>query len=573
MAFAVRAELERRRSTLLSHLALMDDQTSLPGYLLAVHARIDEAIDHAGFDADQQRMLRATVARPRAVGLANPYGDPLCLTFLVARAYGRRMDRQAAHVGAFALLYVLSLDLFDDVQDEDLDGKPHESAPSAIAINDAIALLFLALDELRRGIELEKSAERKAAYLALFSSVSLRAVAGQHRDLAGSANAPSTEEVLAMHEAKTSSVCLLVECGALLGRVDADARATLHGLGEHFAGFIQVRDDLRDIFGKPLSPDLVAQKHTYPLACLLESGTPEEREALTKLLAELPGSMDDLRSLFYRSGAVERTAEKLEELRTSIHGAVAATERDGAPLRTLLELVDGLASAVYEPPPIDATVHLYAPTKGFHGKVHREQERFIERMSGYGVAPRPKLRPWHHPHWMYEPQTRTIHYPDLEDLRFDVVPFQAALLGVDDLEEVATIMERQLPLVLAHEMFHAWRHAAGRLSEDHWHEEWAANQLSVAYGARHARGALRSAVSLAGRILERHGERTGSELEEVLSRCEERGAARGYGLDMIGVALVTLEMVRRIAIARPELGACTERWLGLGARSPLRATA
>jgi len=550
----------------------MISQISLPSYLLSVHERIDEAIEHAGFEADQQRMLRATLARPRAVGLANPYGDPLSLTFLVARAYGRHMDRQAAHVGAFALLYVLSLDLFDDVQDEDLEGKPHASAPPAIAINDAIALMFLALDELRRAIELEKSAERRAAYLALFSSVSLRAVAGQHRDLAGSVRTPSPEEVLAMHEAKTSSVCLLVECGALLGRVDPRARATLHRLGEHFAGFIQVRDDLRDIFGKPLSPDLVAQKHTYPLACLLESGTREEREALAKLLGELPGSMDALRSLFYRSGAVEKTAEKLEELRASIHESVAATERQGAPFRILLELVDGLAAAVYEPSPVEATTRLYAPTKGFHGRVRREQERFIERMSAYGVAPRPKLRPWRHPHWMYEPETQTIHYPDLEDLRLEVVPFQASLLGVDDLEEVASIMERQMPLVLAHEMFHAWRHSAGRLSEDHWHEEWAANQLSVAYGAQHARAALRSAVSLAARVLERHAERSDLDFDEVLSRCPTRGEARGYGLDMLGVALVTLEMVRRIVSARPELGACTDRWLGLVTPSPLRIT-
>lgn len=550
----------------------MHTQTSLPSYLRAVHERIDEAIAHAGFDVEQQRMLRATLAKPRAVGLANPHGDPLCLTFLIARAYGRRMDRQAAHVGAFALLYVLSLDLFDDVQDEDLEGKPHASVPAAIAINDAIALMFLALDELRRAIELEKSAERRAAYLALFSSVSLRAVAGQHRDLAGSVKASSAEEVLAMHEAKTSSVCLLVECGALLGQADDRARATLHALGEDFAGFIQVRDDLRDIFGKPLSPDLVAQKHTYPLACLLERGAPEEQAELERLLGELPGSMDELRALFYRSGAVEQTAEKLEELRGSIHAAAAATERDGAPLRMLLELVDGLAAAIYEPPPLEVSARLYAPTRGYHGKVRREQERFIERMSAYGDAPRPKLRPWRHPHWMYEPESATIHYPDLEELRAEIAPFQAALLGIDDLEEVASIMERQLPLVLAHEMFHAWRHAAGRLSDDHWHEEWAANQLSVAYGARHARGALRSAVSLADRVLERHAG-SGLDFEAVLSRCATRGETRGYGLDMMGIALVTLEMVRRIAHARPELGPSAERWLGLSRMQPLRESA
>jgi geranylgeranyl pyrophosphate synthase len=551
----------------------MLSEVSLPSYLQRVHERIDEAIESAGFDADQQRMLRSTLVKPRAVGQANPHGDPLSLTFLVARAYGRRMDRQAEHIGAFALLYVLSLDLFDDVQDEDLEGKPHASAPPAIAINDAIALLFLALDELRRGIELEKSVERRAAYLALFSTVSLRAVAGQHRDLAGSVRATSSDEVLAMHEAKTSSVCLLVECGALLGRADRAARATLHVLGERFAGFIQVRDDLRDIFGKPLSPDLVAQKHTYPLACLLESGSPDDREALTTLLAELPGSMDALRSLFYRSGAVEKTAEKLEELRSSIHDAVAATGRDGAPLRTLLDIVDGLAAAVYEPPPVEATTHLYAPTKGFHGKVRREQERFVERMSAYGEAPRPKLRPWRHPHWMYEPETQTIHYPDLEDLRLEVVPFQAALLGMDDLEEVASIMERQLPLVLAHEMFHAWRHSAGRLSDDHWHEEWAANQLSVAYGARHTRSALRSAISLADRVLERNRDHWPTSAEGVLSRCRTQGETRGYGLDMLGIAFVTLEMVRRIANECPELGSSSERWLGLGAPSALRITA
>jgi geranylgeranyl pyrophosphate synthase len=522
---------------------------TLQDFVARVHERLATVVAHPSFHPTQVALLDATLARVRPRALAQPLGDPLSVTYLVARAHGRPVDAQMVHVGAFCALYVLSLDLFDDVQDDDLAGKPHAVIGAPIAINDAITLLFLALEELRAAISLEGDEAVRAMYPELFGRVSLRAVSGQHRDLLGAPGALTPDEVLAMQEAKTSSVSLLAECGALLGGADVGQRAHYRALGEALALFIQVRDDLRDIFGKELSPDLATGKVSYPVACLLETGTDEERAELARLAVGLPGSMPALRDLFYRSGAVERSAETLERLREQIHGHVAATHQDAATLRLLLDVVDGLAASVYAPPPLEATRALREPTAGWHARVRAEQARFLERMAPLGSIEAPALRPWHLPHWMYVPATHTIHYPDLEGLGDEALPFQAWLLDEPDLDRVAAIVAGQAPLVMAHEMFHAWRHVSGRMTEDAWHEEWAANVLSVAYGARFEPAALASSVALARDVVARFPEGLGQAGHAALARCEEPGPCRGYELDLLEVAVVGLEMVRRLAEA------------------------
>ena len=69
-----------------------------------------------------------------------------------------------------------------------------------------------------------------------------------------------------------------------------------------------------------------------------------------------------------------------------------------------------------------------------------------------------------------------------------------------DMTEVTRILWEQVPAVLAHEMFHYWRHVAGCITEDYWHEEWAANQLAVAYARQYANDVLVASVQLAERI-------------------------------------------------------------------------
>ncbi len=529
---------------------------NLIGYLDRVYNLVSTAIAGSSFHHEQQELLQKVVSEPHGSAKREPLGDPLSTIYLIATAHERRMDRQAAHVGAFCLLYILSLDLFDDVQDEDLAATPHAEVSPAIAINNAIALGFLALDQLRLAITLEDDPQRRLRYLELNCRISLTAVAGQHRDLMGTALAPTPEQVLQIHQAKTSSLTLLTEAGALLGRCDTQAQMGYRTMGEQVAKFIQIRDDVRDIFGKNVSPDLSTGKVNYPIACFYEAADANQREHFHRLVQQLPESMPALRTLLYEAGAVERSATALEQCRETIHQQVAVLGQQPAPLRLLLDIVDSLAESVYQPPRIDSSRHLWKPRGIWHQRVRAELDRFCERTRSLGLPAPPQLRPWHLPQWMYVPEKRTIFYPDIEGLPREVLPYQAQLLGIDDLDEVARVMHEQIPMVVAHEMFHFWRDAVGRLSRDHWHEEWAANRLAVAYARSYAPEVLNRSLSLAERVLTLHGGVPSPAAETVLKRCARYDEnASGYRMSMLEIALTALEMIKRLAAERPEVDA------------------
>lgn len=537
----------------------------LSRHLRDTHARVREAVDRADFCDDQRSLLRATVERALAAG-SGGFGDPASLTFLLACAHGRPDPRACAHVGAFCMLYILALDLFDDVQDDDLAGKPHADAGSAIAINSAIALSFLAQRELHAALPSLPSSRHQRALLDVADRTGLAAVAGQHRDLLGSAGASTPAEVLAMQQAKTSSVILLAECGALLAGGDDTVRAHHRHIGEQLAQLVQVRDDLRDIYAKELSVDLKTGKLTYPLACYLDGASEAKRRELYRELDALPASMSRVRKLLYDRGAVARSARAVETCRRAIHERVAVMDvaRPGY-LRLVLDVVDELSSGIYVVPELAPTAALRRPGNGaFARRVVEERRRLVERLRPFGLPEDlPALAPWHQPHWMYLPDRHTIYFPDIDDLGDEILPFQAMLLGCDDLDEPRDRLTAQVPVVLAHEMFHFWRDATGRLTDDHWHEEHAANALSVAYARELEPEALSDALDLAARVIARSPEHLDEPARQLLVDCERpRPGAGGYGMAPGKIAVVTLEMVRRLAATEMTLAGRIAELLG-----------
>lgn len=532
-------------------------------FLTDTCATVARSLDRLDCHPSQRALLRATTDRLEAALHRHPEANPLSLAAIIAAAWGRPLDRQASEVGAFCLCYLASLDLFDDVQDDDLAGKPHQEAGPPLAINTALTLLFLALQALRRAMELEREPTLRLEYLRLFNRVSLSAAAGQHLDLLGEAGAFSPDEVLDMQRGKTSSVALIAECGALLARRDEEDRARYRRVGERLALIVQIVDDLRDIFGKEVSPDLLTSKITYPIACFLEEASPAELARFRELVSELPGSMRRIRQLLYDAGVVERCAMTLERLREELHGTIVQTGNPSAHHRLLLTVVDGLVGTVYEPDPIAVSAHLWRPRGGWHDRVRSEFDAFIACATPLGLPTPPRLAPWHLPHYLYEPSGRTIYYPDLEELSAEILPFQGALLGTGDLDAVKQIMSEQLPVVLAHEMFHFWRSAAGRLTSDSWHEEYVANRLAVGYAQEHCPAALASALELARRVSVRFPLALDDRARAVLLRCAEYVEDGGYGMDMLQTATVQLEMVTRLAAARPVFAADCEQLLSI----------
>ena len=523
-------------------------------FLTAVQRRLHVAVQHPAFHITQQELLERSVGSCRLDAPANMLGEPLALLYLVARAWGRELDEQAERVAAFCQLYMLAADLMDDVQDDDLDGKPHAAMGPALAINTAVTLLFLSLRELHESIELERDPARKAAYLRLFGRVSLLAAAGQHRDLMGREAASTPEQVLEMHRAKTSSVSLLTECGALLARCDDQATDAYREIGEQLVMLVQLRDDLRDIFGKQKSPDLEGAKMTHPVACYLASASPAEAARFDELVRRLPESIGELRQLLYESGAVESSAIQLERCRAAIHRRIADMAHTAPAHRTLLDIADSIAETVYAPSPLQVTRHLWEPQGAWHEAVRHELSVFMKRMDWLGCPQVPELRPWHNSEWVYAVDRNTLYYPDIEGQPEEVLPLHAALLGTDDLHHVASVIRSQLPALMAHEMFHFWRNATGRLTTDHWHEEWAANRLTVAYLARYAPETLQETLALARSVLAQHAGVLGSNAERILARCPSpTPRATGYDVDLFEAALIHLNMLLMLAASPDDL--------------------
>jgi geranylgeranyl pyrophosphate synthase len=544
----------------------MDHSTGLVGFLARVERHVDQTIALGNFEASQRDLLLASAAQYRPRTHKNPLGDPLAVFYLIVRAHRDELDEQGVELASFCSFYLLALDLLDDVQDHDLSGKPHSAVGAGMAINDALTLLFLGLSALERCMRLEKSAQRRMLYLKIVNRVALTTGRGQHRDLLGERGARGPSEVLGMQREKTASAALLCECAALYAGVTDEERERYRVMGESLSLLIQLLDDVRDVFGKPRSPDLETAKMTYPLACFLEAADAAQRERFAALRQQLPGTLREIRKLFYESGAVRQVARTMDRFRRAIHEQLAAFEEHAAPHRLLLQVVDQLVEGIYAPEPVSATQALRAPRYGWHAHVHKLARELSTRLRQFGAPEPPPLVPWHQPQFMYDKKRGVIFYPDIEGLPEETLPFQAMLLGESDLGKVAELMWRQAPAVMAHELFHHYRDVVGQLSSDMWLEELAANSLAIAYATRFEPAAVAGGVELAERVLARPEHRLSAQGERVLASLLSPDRApetsQGYGLDLHQSALVQLAMIRKLAEQPPELEPALSRWLG-----------
>jgi geranylgeranyl pyrophosphate synthase len=541
-----------------------DQSVGLRGFLGRVEREVDQAIQQGRFAPSQRELLLASAAQYRPRTHSNPLGDPLSVFYLIARAHRDELDEQAVALGVFCHFYLLALDLLDDVQDEDLSGKPHAQAGTAMAVNDALTLLFLGLSALERCMQLEKSPARRMQYLKIVNRVALTTGRGQHRDLLGHEGARSPSEVLSMQREKTASLTLICECAALYSGLTVEEREHYRTLGENLSLLVQVLDDVRDVYGKRRSPDLESGKMTYPLACFLERSSDEQRERFSELQASLPGSLAEIRRLFYATGTLRHVAQSMESFRRSIHLEVAAFGEDTATHRLLLFVVDHLVEAVYVPKPLPETARLRAPDFGWHARVRNLSRKLHARLAAFGAPEPPPLIPWHLPHWMYDKSRGVIFYPDIEGLPEETLPFQAGLLGEGDLATVARLVEQQAPAVMAHELFHHYRDVQGRLGSDKWLEELAANTLAIAYAARYEPEALAGGLELAERVLARPENALDTDAQRVLAELldpERTTRAGGYGLDPKQAALVQLAMIRELGRTPPSLESAMSHWL------------
>src|SRR6188768_3863642 len=104
---------------------------SLKQFICDVQSACLTRVDQGPFPCDQKQLLRASLERLSATSSAQDWGQPLGLFYAIYRVCGAQQDGVAALLAQFSALYIASADLFDDVQDDDLRGKPHEHAGPA----------------------------------------------------------------------------------------------------------------------------------------------------------------------------------------------------------------------------------------------------------------------------------------------------------------------------------------------------------------------------------------------------------------------------------------------------------
>lgn len=529
----------------------MNYRIPLAQFVTEVHVACRAAIADGEFCADQAELLLATIQQLFRAADPGDWGQPLGLFYAVYRACDAAEDKVALLLARFTVFYIASADLFDDVQDEDLAGKPHASAGPAIATNSALTLLTLGLDALGQASILENRQDRRLEYLRLFNKVSLVAVAAQHQDLMGQKGAQTTAEVEHMHRGKTSSVALVCECAALAGGADAAKAKSFYKLGEELAATVQVIDDVRDLVAKDESVDLLTGKSTYPLACFHETASEESKAALAELLAQEVIDLDSVRHALEGAGAFDQCAAAVERHRTRIFELLRGTETGGSHLRLLGEIVNHLASALYDPSPLPFDEA--EASEEFSRSVEQVGAEFSAFMKSFGFAQLPSFHPWHLPSYLYVPALERVYFSDLSGLPEEVLPFHAQLLGLS-LAETAGWVERCMPFLVAHELAHAWRDQLGRLTEDAWHEEHVANSLAFAYVKAHLPEVARDVLWVSQRIVEQHPERFEGPWRGVLERCHEvNSRPQDYNCSTDQAALIHAKMILALNDSPKEL--------------------
>lgn len=537
----------------------------LDDFLANVYSKVEELVTDEHLHPQQRDMLGRIFAGYRYKTSFNPASDPVSIFHYIHGATGSAPTERTYGAAAFCVLFLLSADLFDDVQDDDLDDAARDAGGAPIAINNAIALLSVALRSLGDVMEAEESQGAALAHMRLFNRISILAICGQHMDLEPDDGSRSLAKVLEINEAKTSSLALITESAALCAGCDEATVASYRRAGQHMSALVQLVDDVRDIFGKVTSPDLSTGRTTFPVAVFRESATPADIEELRGLISRLPDSLSEIRELFYRSGVVDRCAEAIERERRQLHELLSSIGKPHPGHRMWLQVADSLAGAIYELPTLECSLPLYQPEGRWHRLVREQTATIHEHLEGRDLPPPPPFVPWHRREWVFFPEQNVVYYSDLQDQAEEIVPVQAAMLGATE-EEATRLLWETVPGVAAHELFHFWRGATGAITEDMWLEEWVANRLAGAYIQRHEPGLTDTVLEVARRInLAAGGELDGNALEILDNLASmnsaEVHAARPYGMDLQQMILMQARMLTLIHSEELDLDEELARWL------------
>lgn len=174
---------------------------------------------------------------------------------------------QIQRIAAAAELVILTLDIVDDLQDQDQPGKPWMQCPPAYALNGILAFYAAFMAELGRlGIP--------GPALTEIGRLLSRSVNGQQKDVNGSA--ATAEDYLLLNQEKSGSIFRLAfHMGCIGLEVPPGTLERLDELADCIGLLHQIENDKRDIVRLDLKNDLYGRKRTLPILYLLCNEDPE----------------------------------------------------------------------------------------------------------------------------------------------------------------------------------------------------------------------------------------------------------------------------------------------------------
>ena len=229
-----------------------------------------------------------------------PFGQLVILHYQMFDGQSKDIFQAAAAVE----LMILSLDIFDDLQDQDDFSVPWQKIDLAVAMNIATGLLVLSTQALE-----QTSFERDKKVMAnnYLNTQVLKAINGQHSDLMNLIE--SEEDYIQMIREKSGS---LMASACLVGTALASEKHhdSVHKYAEHIGIIAQIKNDIKDITRWDEKNDLLNKKKTLLTLYLLQNRQPQYQFARDyfngKLMVEeLISDKVEIQGLIEKSGAFE----------------------------------------------------------------------------------------------------------------------------------------------------------------------------------------------------------------------------------------------------------------------------
>ena len=239
------------------------------------------------------------------------FGQLAILHYQMFGGQSKDIHRAAAAVE----LMILSLDIFDDLQDQDNFSVPWHSIDQAIVLNIATGFLVLSSKALE---QTSFDRDRKVMASDYLNTCVLKAINGQHIDLMNLIE--SEEDYIQMVRGKSGS---LMASACLVGTALANEKhhSSVNKYAEHIGIIAQIKNDINDICHWDEKNDLINKKKTLLTLYLLKNTQPQYqfiRDYFNdKLMKEdLIKNKMNIQELIKKSGAIEyaRVIMRLNQL-------------------------------------------------------------------------------------------------------------------------------------------------------------------------------------------------------------------------------------------------------------------